>query len=123
MYRKGNMSAHLLAKWAIFLLWIRPVPISSLSPRIVQALDRDGFRPSTSDCSLILLGQQSIYSGKKNCTDRASVALQHNFNCIPTLRFNSKCTREVLLEPSGVRGRGATIRLYHIFHLFSLSTL
>ena len=73
------MSAHLLAKWAIFLLWIRPVPISSLSPRIVQALDRDGFRPSTSDCSLILLGQQSIYSGKKK-KKTALIELQWHFN-------------------------------------------
>ena len=53
------------------------MPISSLSPRIVQALDRDGFRPSTSDCSLILLGQQSIYSGKKKT---ALIEFQWHFN-------------------------------------------
>ena len=26
VYREGNMSAHLLAKWATFLLWIGPCP-------------------------------------------------------------------------------------------------
>ena len=47
--REGNEVAHLLARWAAFLNWNGPVPISILSPLIIQALDRDGHRPNL-DC-------------------------------------------------------------------------
>ncbi|KAL0013718.1 hypothetical protein SO802_000787 [Lithocarpus litseifolius] len=44
--RDGNEVAHLLARWAAILNWNGPVPISILSPLIIQALDRDGYRPN-----------------------------------------------------------------------------
>ena len=48
-YGDGNVTAHLLAQWAIFLNWSGPIPISNLLPMLAQGLDRDGHRLSL-DC-------------------------------------------------------------------------
>ena len=39
VFREGNEAAHLLARWAALLNWNGPVPISNLSPLIIQVLD------------------------------------------------------------------------------------
>ena len=49
VFREGNEAAHLLARWAALLNWNGPIPISNLSPLIIQVLDRDGHRPNM-DC-------------------------------------------------------------------------
>ena len=45
--REGNVSAHLLAQWAILVSWTGPVYISNLPSSILLALDRNGIWPSS----------------------------------------------------------------------------
>ena len=46
MYREDNVPAHLLAKWAAFVNWVEPIPISKVPLLVSEVVERDGFRPS-----------------------------------------------------------------------------
>ena len=49
VFREGNEAAHLLTRWAALLNWNGPIPISNLSPLVIQVLDEDDHR-SNLDC-------------------------------------------------------------------------
>ena len=49
VFREGNEVAHLLTRWAALLNWNGPIPISNLSPLVIQVLDEDDHR-SNLDC-------------------------------------------------------------------------
>ena len=46
VYREGNVPTHLLAQWAAFVNWVRPVSISKVPLLVSEVVERDGFRPS-----------------------------------------------------------------------------
>ena len=46
VYREGNVPTHLLAQWAAFVNWVRPVFISKVPLLVSEVVERDGFRPS-----------------------------------------------------------------------------